>query len=145
MQLRPARALGPAHVVSGRHAVGLQIPRRRQQVAELDPLVAADAGHRRRPGEIGVGELVDHAFPEAVLVVEHVVREPHRLGDPPRVVNVAPGAAGALPACGRAVVVELQRDADDVVALFGQHRRHDRAVDTPRHRDDDARVTRGLV
>ena len=42
----------------------------------------------------------------------------------------------------RAVVVELQRDADHVVAGLGQQRRGDRGIDAARHGDDDARVGR---
>ena len=142
VQLRPGGSLDPAHVVPGRHEVGLEVARGLHEVAELHPLVAADAGHRRRPGEIGVGELLDHRLAEPALVVEHVVREADRLRDPPRVVDVAPGAAGALPRQRRAMVVELQRDADDVMARLGQHGRDDRAVDAPRHRHDHARRTR---
>ena len=61
VQLRPRRPVEPPDVVAGRHAVGLEVARGLEQVAELHPLVAADAGHRRRAGEVGVGELVDHA------------------------------------------------------------------------------------
>ena len=45
------------------------------------------------------------------------MRDADALGDRARIMDVAAGAAGAL-AMGRlAVVVELQRDADDVIAL----------------------------
>ncbi len=59
VQLRSLDARQPSHIMPGRHAIGLEIPRGLQKIAELDPLVAADAGHRRRTGQIGVGELVD--------------------------------------------------------------------------------------
>ena len=42
-----------------------------------------------------------------------------------RVVDVLPGATGAGAMRGRAVVVELQGDADDIVALRLEQRRGD--------------------
>ncbi len=144
MQFGPGSTGLALDVVAGRHAVGVEVLRRLQQVLELHPLVAADAGHRRRPGQVAVGEFVDHGVAEDVLVVEHVVREAHLLGHAAGVVDVAAGAAGALLGQRRAVVVELQRDADDVVALFGKLGGHDRAVDAARHGHDHARLGRGL-
>jgi hypothetical protein len=38
------------------------------------------------------------------------------------------------------VIVELQGDADDVIAFLGQHRGHDGTVDAARHGDDHPRV-----
>ena len=71
------------------------------------------------------------------------MRDAERLGDAAGVVDVLAGAAGALAVHGGAVVVELQRDADDVVALALQQRRDDRGIDAARHGDDDARRRRG--
>ena len=127
-----------------RHAVRVQILRGGQQVLELDPFVAANAGHRRRPGQIGIGEFFDHRLAEGVFIVQHVMREPHRLGHPPRVVNVPPRTAGTLFRQRRAVIVKLQGDAHDVIAFLGQHRRHNRTVDAARHRHNHARVGRRL-
>ena len=65
-------------------------------------------------------------------------------GDVARVVDVLAGAAGALAVGRRAVIVELHGDADDVVAVARQQRRDDARIDAAGHRDDDARVPRGL-
>ena len=119
-------------------AVGIQFARGRQEIPELDPLVAADARDGRRAGQVLVGELVHHRFAEAVLVVEHVVGEAHLLGHAAGIVDVAPGAAGALAGQRGAVIVELQRDSHDVIALFGQLRRDDGTVDATGHGDHDA-------
>jgi hypothetical protein len=54
------------------------------------------------------------------------VRDADALGDGARIMNVAAGAAGALAVGRRAVVVELQGDADHVVAGLGEQRRRDR-------------------
>src|SRR5580700_9500535 len=56
--------------------------------------------------------------------------------------DVAAGTAGAL-AMGRgAVIVELERDPDHVIAGFRQQRRGDRGIHAARHGDDNARVGR---
>ena len=70
------------------------------------------------------------------------MRNADPLGDRAGVVDVLPGAAGALAMGGGAVVVELQRDADDVVAFGLQQRRRHRRIDAAGHRDDDTGVLR---
>ena len=63
-----------------------------------------------------------------------------RGSDAARVVNVLAGAASAFPARRRAMIVELQGDADDVVALALQQRGHDGTIDAAGHGDDDTRI-----
>ena len=65
-------------------------------------------------------------------------------GDVAGVVDVLARAARALAMRRRAVVVELHRQADDIIALARQQRRDDAGIDAARHRDDDARIGRGL-
>ena len=142
MQLRPGRRLDPTHIVAGRQAVGVQVARGLQQVGELDDLVAADTGQRRLAAQVAVGEIVDHALPEARFVVQHIVRKPRPLGDPAGIADVLPCAAGARPAHSRAVIVELQRDADNVIAFGMQHRGGDGTVDTAGHRHRHPRARR---
>ncbi len=137
-----ARQRPRGDVVAGRQHLGAELARGRQQVAELDRLVAVDARHRRLARHVALGEAVDHRFLEAALVVEHVVRNADALGDRAGVVDVLAGAAGALAVGGGAVVVELQRDADDVIALGLQQRGRDRGIDAARHGDDHAGVLR---
>ena len=88
--------------------------------------------------QITVGEFIDDGVPEDVLVVQHVVRDAQALGHLAGVVDVLAGAAGALLGQSRAVIVELQRDAHDIVALALQEAGHDRGVDAARHGDHDA-------
>ena len=52
--------------------------------------------------------------------------------------DVSPGAACAFLGQGRAVVIELQGHADDIVAFFGQLCGNDGAVHAAGHGDDDA-------
>ncbi|MPL79216.1 hypothetical protein SDC9_25091 [bioreactor metagenome] len=142
MKLRPGRPDPALDVMAGRHAIGLEILRGLEQVLELHPLVAADAGHGGGAGEIGIGEFLDHRLAEGVLVIEHVMRKAHRLGDAAGVVDVLARTARALFRQRRAVIVKLQRHADDIIAFLGQHRRHHRAVDAARHRHHDSRLGR---
>src|SRR6516164_333349 len=132
------RAWPRGDVMTGRQYLGAELARGREQIAELDRLVALDARHRRLARHIAFGEAVDHHFLEAALVVEHVVGNADPLRHRARVIDVLAGAAGTL-AMGRgAMVVELQRDADDVVALGLEQRRRDRGIDATRHGDDHA-------
>ncbi len=140
VQFGPVRAGLAPDIVAGRHAIGVQVARGIQKVAEFYPLVAADAGHGRRAGQIGVGELLDHQFAELVFVIKHIMRKPDAFRDSARVVDILPGAARPLFRQRGAVVVKLQGDADHVIAFLGQLRRHDRAVDPAGHRDNNARL-----
>ena len=56
-----------------------------------------------------------------------------------------PGAAGALAVGRGAMVVELQRHADHVIALGLEQRRGHRGIDAAGHGDDDAGVLRAAV
>ncbi|OIQ64889.1 hypothetical protein GALL_535590 [mine drainage metagenome] len=142
MKLWPCRADLALNVVAGRHAVGLKIPGGLQQVLELHPLVAANAGHRRRARKIGVGEFVNHRLAEGVFVVEDVVGKAHFLGHAACVVDIAARTAGPLFRQRGAVVVKLQRDADHIIAGAGQQGGGDGGVHAPGHGRDHARAGR---
>src|SRR5262249_3011722 len=120
MKLWPVAADRAAHVMAGRERIAAEIAGQREEIAELDTLVAADAWDRRFAARIARREIVDDRALEALLVVEHVMRDRQALGDALRVMDVLAGAAGALLLHRGAVVVKLQRDADDVVTLARQ-------------------------
>jgi hypothetical protein len=128
--------------MSGRQHPGAELARGREQIAELDRLVALDARHRRLARHIALGEAVDHHFLEAALVVEHVMGNADPFRHRTRVIDVLAGAAGTFAVGRGAMVVELQRDADDVVALGLEQRRRDRGIDATRHGDDHTGVPR---
>ena len=131
--------------MSGRQQVGAEVVGCVEQIDEFQVLVAGDARDGRLAGDIGLGERLDHLLAKAVLVIEHIMGNAETRGDVPRIVDVLPGAAGALAVSRFAVVVELHGDADDVVAFGRQQRRRDRRIDASRHRNDDAGFGRGLV
>jgi hypothetical protein len=99
---------------------GPEIPRRAQQIAKLDPLIATNARDRRFATAIRFSEILDDLSAEPTLVIQHVMGNTKAGGDAPRVADVLAGAARALPPDGGAVIVELQGDADDLKAALDQ-------------------------
>ena len=85
----PSAPIDAADIMAGRQAIRAEIAREREQVGELRPHVALDAGDRRAPGEIFVGETVDHLLAEARLVIEHVMRDAEPVAHRARVADVA--------------------------------------------------------
>ncbi len=138
------RTLAQLNVVAGRQRLRAEIARRLEQVVELDLLIAGHARDRRLAGDVAVGKGMHDRVGEAALVVEHVMRNAELLRDPARVLNVLAGAAGALAPDGGAVIVELERDADDLVPRASAERRHNRRVDAARHGDHDAAARAAL-
>src|SRR5664279_1827090 len=131
--------------MAGRQHVGAEFARGDQQVVEFDRHVAFDARHRRLAVDVSLGEAVDHRFLEAALVVEHVMRNADALGNAARIIDVLPRAAGALAVGGGAVIVELQRDADHVIAFGLEQRGSHRGIDAAGHGDDDTGVLRAAI
>ena len=113
-------AIHALHIVARHHAVGAEIVGDAEQVAEFDGLIATHAGDGRFAAHVGVGEIVDHRLAEIAFVIQNVMREAARIGDAAGIVNVLAGAAGFGFRSRRAVIVELQRHADDVVAFLVQ-------------------------
>ena len=72
---RPVRSVLPrADVVAGCECCRAEFLRGGQEVSELDGLVAGHAGDRGLEGDIALGEGIDHRLAEAILVVQHVMR-----------------------------------------------------------------------
>jgi hypothetical protein len=115
---------------------------------ELDVLVAADARVRRPPAPVFVDEVLDHPLAEDILEVQHVVRDADPVGDTPGVLDRGKRAAriGLLDRLERGGArLDVERDADDLVALLDEHGRHDGGVDAAAHRGDDLGLHEGSV
>ena len=138
VQFRARRPLDAANIMAGGKAIRAQLARHVQQIGELGTHVAADAGHRRAPGEVIVGEGFDHFLAKRAFVVVDVMRDAQSFGDRARILDIVAGAARALASGGGAIIIELQRDADHFGARARSQRGDDRAVDAARHGDDDA-------
>jgi hypothetical protein len=142
----PAPPVVAAHdIMAGRQEIGAEVVRGVEEIGEFQVLIAGDARDRSFASDIGSGERLDHLLAKALLVVEHVVGNVEPRCDVPGVMDILPGAARALPVRHLAMVVELHRDADNVIAVGRQQRRRDRRVDAARHRDDDAGFGGGLI
>ena len=138
MQLSAFRAVESLHVMAGGQGVGPEIGGELDQIGEFDGLIAGDARHRRLACGVGIGEGLDHRRAETLLGIDDVMRNADAVGDAAGVVNVFTGTARPLaPDCGT-VVVELQRDADDLVPLFVQQCRSHGAIHSARHRHHDS-------
>ena len=98
----------------------------REQIVELDALVAGDARDRGLARGVACGEGVDHGRPEALLVVEHIMGDAQPVGHPAGVVDVLAGAARPAAPRRLPMIVELQRDADHVMPLAAEETGHDR-------------------
>jgi len=69
-------ALPPGHdVVAGGKRGCAEMAGRGEQVGEFDGLIAGDARYRCLAGDVAVGEALDHRLAEALLIVEHVMRD----------------------------------------------------------------------
>ena len=85
-------------IVAGGERIRLELARGRQQLVELDLLVAHHTRDRRLAGNIAVGERLHDGRLETLLVVENVVGDAEPIGDPARIVDVLPRTAGTAPA-----------------------------------------------
>ncbi len=115
-----------ADIVAGRKGGGAQIAGSLEQIREFYGLVARYTGNRGFARDIARGKRVDDRLAEPFLIVEHIMRNAQGLGNTARIVDIAAGAAGAGAVRGRAMIVKLQRHADDVVALTLQDAGDDR-------------------
>ena len=131
----PRRAIMPR-----RQRIGAEVSRGREEIGELDRAVAGRAGDRRLAPSITGGKRRDHGIAESRLVVQDVMRNAELGSNRARITDIATCAARPLAASGTAAVVELQRDADHVVAFVCQKRGDDGRIDTAGHGDDDTRV-----
>ncbi len=110
-----------------------------EQIPELDRAVALDAGNGRLAVEIALREAVDDGLAKAGLVIEHVMRDADRLGDPAGIVDILARAAGTLTMGSGAVIVELQGNSKHIVALPFQESSNDGGIDAARHGNNDPR------
>src|SRR5690606_40881093 len=102
-----------------------------------DLLVEGYERNGRLAGQIAVGKCRNYGAFEAVLVVQDVVRDAKLLSHPPGIMNVLAGTAAPRAGRCRAVVIELQSYADDVVAVAFQESCHHRGIHAAGHGNDD--------
>src|SRR5664279_912873 len=103
-------------------------------------VIAQAARDRRAPGKILRDKWAYHIVLEAILLIDDVIWNAERLSHATRVVNVIDGAAAPLHGLGHALVTgqsalvpQLKRESDDVVALLAQQCRDGGGVHSSRH------------
>ena len=74
-------------------------------------------------------EAVDDAAAEPALIIEHVMCDAEPVGDGARVVDILPRATGARTPHSLAMIVELERHANDLSPGPRRERSRDGAVD----------------
>ncbi len=107
---------------------------------ELQVAVAVHARNRRSAARVLLHEVRDHLIGELALEIDDVVRDTDAGGDTPRVVQIVDRAAGAEAHLSLALVIQLHREPDHLVALAREKRGRDRGVDAAGHGYDDTHV-----
>ena len=138
MQLRALRAFDPLHVMAGGEAIGAQIARDLEQVGELHAHIALHARYGGAAGHIFVGEVGDHGVAKGAFIIEHIMSDADAVRDRARVAYILARAAAAGAAHRRAMIIELERDADHFRARLRRQRGDDARIHAARHGDDDA-------
>ncbi|MNV07104.1 hypothetical protein D3C71_975200 [compost metagenome] len=131
--------------MAGRQGIRAQFLRGGKQIGEFYRLVAGHAGDRRFAHGIGFGKGVDHGFTEPRFVIQHVMGDTERFADPARIVDILPGATGAGAVHSRTVVVKLEGNAEDIIALALEDTGHHGRIDATGHGDNDPGIFRPLV
>ena len=115
-----------AGVVTGRHEIGVEALRPVQQGAEFEVAVAVHARDRCAPGRILADKVRDDLVLELTLEIDDVMGDANDGGGPTRVVKVVERTTATETAHALALVVELHRQADHLVALLGEQGRGNR-------------------
>ena len=124
--------------MSGRNKIRTKLVRAVNQPAKFQILVAHHARIRRAAGLVFVGEILDDVLLEFRRLVNEVIRDVELVADGAGVGDGLRAAAFVLGAVHAILRPELERDADDLVALLEQKRRRGGGVNSPAHATDNA-------
>ena len=106
--------------------------------SEFQILIAHHARIRRAAGLVFIGEVTDDVLLEFSRLVNEVVRDVELVADRARVGDGLRTAALVLRTVHAILRPELERDADDLIALLQQQRRRGGGVHSPAHAADHA-------
>src|SRR5207302_7086260 len=127
-------------IMSCRDLLGSNLTSHGVQFLKLQMIVAETAWNGRTPGKILFHKRPDNVALEALLVIDHVVRNTDLLSHAAGVVDVVERAAASLHRLGHtlatgesALVPKLHRQTDEAVTLCAQHGRDGGGVHTARH------------
>ena len=128
MQLRTRCADFALDVMARGHAICVKIFGRLQQIFEFHTLIAANTGHGCRPSQVTFGKIADNRFAKFILIVQNIMRKIELFRHAARVVNVAASAACTLFSECCSMVIKLERNANNIIALRRQFGRNNRAI-----------------
>src|SRR5262245_580176 len=114
-----------ARVVAGRDLLGAESARALQERRELQVAVAMRTWQRRPSGCVLLNEVRDHSLAKLALEIDNVVRKADEGGDAPRIVKIVERAAAPPCLLAAALIVELHRQTDNLMALLGEQGRGD--------------------
>ena len=117
--------------MSRRDKIRAELVRAVNQSSELQILIAHHTRIRRAAGLVFIGEILDDVLLEFRRLVNEVIRDVELVADRARVGDGLRAAAFVLGAVHAILRPELQRDADDIVALLDQKRRRRRGSTPP--------------
>ena len=127
-------------IMPGCHAISVKVLGGLQQVFEFYPFIAANAGYRGSARKIAFGKIINYSFTEFSFIIKYIVRKIQVLRHASRVMNITPCATGSFFGQCSTMVIELQCDAHNIIALLRQIGCHNRAVDATRHGHNNASV-----
>src|SRR5262249_50362109 len=123
--------------MTGSQTIGSDLTRNQEQLIKLQMVVAQAARDGRAAGEILTHEGAHDFILEPALLVYDVVRNANRFRDAACIVNIVKGTATSLDRLGHslptgqpALIPELHREPDYVVAFTAKLRRDGRGIDT---------------
>ena len=129
VQLRSVTLHHSPDIMAGRKAIGVKLARHGEHIGKFWAHIAADAGYRRSACEVIIGKLIDHFVAKGAFMVKDIMRNAKAVAHRAGVFYVITSAAGTFAACGSAIVIKLQSDADDFGSAGRCQGCYDRAID----------------
>src|SRR5271170_2319784 len=123
--------------MAGGDELRAELVRAVNEPAKLQILIAHHAGIRRAAGLVFVGEVLDDVLLEFRRLVNEVIRDVELVADAARVGDGLRAAALVLGAVHAILWPELERDTNDLVALFQQQHRRGGGVHSTAHATDN--------
>ncbi len=119
------------HVMTGGQRGCTKFAGRVKQIVELYLLIADDTWYWRFAARIAVSKAFNDALFEAFFIVQNIVRDAKSIGNGSRIIYVLTGTTCAFFSRSLAMIVQLQRNADDVIPLIFKDGGSDGGVGSP--------------
>ncbi len=149
--INPAEQRGPAilhitaDIMAGGEALRPEVTRRCQQIGEFHRLVTAHTRDRGFATQVAIGEIIHHLLLKTAFVIEDKMANAESSCNHPSIMNIGTGAARPLGADRLPMVIELERNADNVITLLLEQGGGYRAVDPARHGHHHAGILRRSI